>query len=139
VKAVAAMLDVDVSFPFLPLLAALGSAIGNSRSILLKYGFIEPPIIWTIIIGRSGSAKSASIHNACLAVIEEHNRELHRQNREAEEIYQQDLATWEQASRKTRGTKPSPQEALLCMMDDLTLEVLGDVLKQPPRRASTQR
>ena len=39
----------------------------------------------------------------------------------------------EQASKKMRGAKPSPQEASQCVMDDLTLEVLADVLKNNPR------
>src|SRR5262249_28960239 len=39
-------LNVDVSFVFLPLLSAIGAAIGNSRSIILKRGFTQPPVIW---------------------------------------------------------------------------------------------
>jgi hypothetical protein len=58
IHAAAESLNVDVAYILLPLLSALGSAIRNARSILLKRGFIQPPVIWTGIIGRSGSRKS---------------------------------------------------------------------------------
>jgi VirE N-terminal domain len=47
VRAAANSLNVDVSFVLLPMLSSLGSTIGNARSILLKPGFIQPPVIWT--------------------------------------------------------------------------------------------
>ena len=56
VHAAAESLNVDVSFILLPLLSALGSAIGNTRSIFLKRGFVQPPVIWTAIIGRTAAA-----------------------------------------------------------------------------------
>jgi hypothetical protein len=68
VHAAAASLNVDVSFILLPLLSAIGSAIGNTRSIILKRNFIQPPVIWTGIIGRSGSRKSPALDAATFAV-----------------------------------------------------------------------
>jgi hypothetical protein len=53
VLAAAAALNQDLSFILLPLLSSLGTAIGNARSIQLKRGFIQPPVIWTGIIGRA--------------------------------------------------------------------------------------
>jgi YVTN family beta-propeller protein len=47
VHAAAESLNVDVSFVFLPKLSALASAIGNARSILLKRGFVQPPLTTT--------------------------------------------------------------------------------------------
>jgi len=131
IHAAAESLNVDVSYVLLPLLSALGSAIGNARSILLKPGFVQPPIIWTGIIGRSGSRKSPALDKGCSAVLE-HERELMRQNKEAKEIYDDELATWE-AQRKGRGAKPRPPTSLTCLMDDLTIEVLADMLQANPR------
>src|SRR5262249_30222260 len=105
VHAAAESLNVDVSYIFLPLLSALGTAIGNSRSIVLKRGFIQPPNIWTAIIGRSGSRKSPSIETACFAIAE-HERELDRQNREAREIHSDELAQWESQKKALRGERP---------------------------------
>ena len=83
VRAAANSLNVDVSFVLLPMLSSLGSAMGNACSILLKPGFIQPPVIWTGIIGRSGSRKSPALQKACFAVLE-HEKELSRQNRDAQ-------------------------------------------------------
>ena len=66
VHAAAESLNVDVAFILLPLLSSLGAAVGHARSILLKHGFIQPPVIWTGIIGRSGSRKSPALEAGCI-------------------------------------------------------------------------
>jgi hypothetical protein len=48
----------DLTYILLPLLAALASAIGNACRLRLKPGWDVPPIVWTVPIGESGSAKS---------------------------------------------------------------------------------
>ena len=70
------------------MLSSLGAAIGNSRSIILKRGFIQPPVIWTGIIGRSGSRKSPALEAGCFGVMKR-ERELMQQNRQAEELYEE--------------------------------------------------
>ena len=132
VHAGAEMLNVDISFIFLPLLSAIGATIGNARSILLKLGYIQPPNIWTGILGPSGTLKSPSIETACFAN-DERERELDQQNREAQEIYAEDLAQWESQKKSLRGRKPDPPEIKTCKMDDLTLEALADRLQSNPR------
>ncbi len=132
VTAAAHSLNADVSYILLPLLSALGSAIGNSRSILLKPGFIQPPIIWSGIIGRSGSRKSPALDAGCLAVTE-HERELMRENKTASSDYDEQLAAWEGKQKKDRGAKPDPPPALTCLMDDLTLAALADAMETNPR------
>jgi len=113
-------------------LSALGNAIGNARSILLKSGFIQPPIIWTGIIGRSGQRKSPAIDAGCFAVME-HERELMRENKAAFDAYDEELANWEDKGRKDRGIKPVPPDSLTCVMDDMTLEALADTMQTNPR------
>ena len=48
----------DASYVALPLLAAAGSVIGNARRIQLKPGWTEPAVIWTAIVGESGTMKT---------------------------------------------------------------------------------
>jgi len=127
VHAAAKSLTVDTSYIFLPLLSAVGAAIGNSRSIGLKSGFVQPPNIWTAIIGRSGSRKSPSIETACFAIAE-HERELDRENQKNKKEYAENLAQWEAKNKKDRGEKPQPPVIQTCQMDDLTLESLADRL-----------
>ncbi|HEX3315444.1 MAG TPA: DUF3987 domain-containing protein, partial [Gemmataceae bacterium] len=61
VEAGAASVNCDPSFVALPMLTTLAAAIGNSRRIQLKKGWSEPAIIWTGIIGESGTTKSPAI------------------------------------------------------------------------------
>jgi hypothetical protein len=100
IHAAAESLNVDVSYILLPLLSSLGAAIGNARSIILKRGFIQPPIIWTGIIGRSGSRKSPALNAGCFAVME-NERDLMRQNKQAREKYENDLAGWEAEGKRS--------------------------------------
>jgi Protein of unknown function (DUF3987)/VirE N-terminal domain len=132
VNAAAESLNVDLSFIFLPLLSALGSAIGNSRSILLKRNFTQSPVIWSGIIGRSGSRKSPSLDAGCFAVLE-HELELMQQNNVTQEEYEERLAEWEGKIKKERGAKPEAPRLLTCLMDDLTLAALADAMITNPR------
>lgn len=132
VQASAACLDVSESYIFQPLLSALAAHIGNSRSILLKPGYVEPPVIWTGIIGPSGSLKSPAIASGCLASMEL-ERELRRQNKEANERYEDQIADWEITNKKLRGSKPEKPGLGRHVTDDLTIEVLADLLTANPR------
>ena len=51
--AAAESINVDVAFIQLPLLSSLATAIGNSRSILLKPGYVQPPVIGPASSGKA--------------------------------------------------------------------------------------
>jgi hypothetical protein len=124
VIAAAESLNVDVAFILLPLLSSLGAAIGNARSILLKRGFIQPPVIWTGIIGRSGTRKSPALEAGCLPVMK-HERKLNRENETAAEI--------DEEFQKGKSKKGEKKPAIsTCVCDDLTIEVLADRLVANP-------
>ena len=139
VHAASESLNVDVAFILLPLLSSLGTAIGNSRAIWLKRGFIQYPVIWTGIVGRSGSRKSPSQHEACFPVME-HEQELMLQNKVATELYEEELVGWERKKPSDRaGCKPEKPPFLACRCDDLTIEVLADILVINPRGVLVQK
>jgi hypothetical protein len=54
-------IGVDPAFVAVPLLAALASAIGDSRRIRLKHGWTEPPSIFAALIAPSGSMKTPAL------------------------------------------------------------------------------
>ena len=132
VIAAAESVNVDLAFILLPLLSSLGAAIGNSRSIKLKRGFVQPPVIWTGIIGRSGSRKSPALDKGCFAVME-NERGLMRQNKQAMDKYDNDLAEGDPKSNKDRGKKPEQPLQCTCLMDDMTLAALADAMQENPR------
>lgn len=54
----------DPSYIALPVLTMLAGAIGNTHEVCLKDGWNEPCVIWSCIVGRSGTAKSPAIELA---------------------------------------------------------------------------
>lgn len=58
VEAEAEAFSVDPSFVAVPLLPTLAAAIGASAEIEIRRGFVQPSILWSGIIGPSGSSKS---------------------------------------------------------------------------------
>ena len=77
----------DAAFVALPLLSGLAGAIGNTRRIQLKRGWAEPAIVWTAIVGESGTQKSPAFRLALRAV----RTQQHRMMKE----HQQALKQWE--------------------------------------------
>jgi hypothetical protein len=58
---------------------------------------------------------------------------LTQHNKTAREYYEEELANWQTEKPKYRGLKPELPPTLTCVMDDLTMEVLADVLIANPR------
>jgi len=81
----AAAIGCDASFIALPLLSSLAGAVGNTRRIQLKRGWSEPAVIWTAIIGESGTQKSPAFRYSLRPA---HARQ-HRQMKEHGEAMKQ--------------------------------------------------
>ncbi|MHB9045654.1 MAG: YfjI family protein, partial [Pirellulales bacterium] len=133
VRAAAKALGCDTSYVGLPILSALASAIGNSRRILLKPGWLEPPILWTAIIGKSGTLKSPAMELALRPVRERQRR--HFQEHDAAMLeYEQALEEYEHAKRsKGGGPRPERPARPICRrtwVDDLTTEGLAVILQE---------
>ncbi len=140
VKQVARATGCDESFVALPILAGLASAIGNTCRIQLKRGWSEPAIVWTAIVGDSGTLKSPPLEIA-LRPIRKRQHEAMRLYESERERYENESMRWEktrdQWKRKNdnndppqRPEEPTP-ERYWC--DDTTMEALGVLLKQNPR------
>ena len=61
VSGTAKAMGCDESYIALPLLSVLATAIGNSRRVQLKRGWTEPAILWSAIVGESGTLR----HQRC--------------------------------------------------------------------------
>lgn len=51
----------DNAFVAVPMLAALGGAIGNGAVVQAKSTWAEPPVIWAAVVAMSGTGKSPAI------------------------------------------------------------------------------
>lgn len=63
----AAATGCDPAFIALPVLTLLGAAIGNSRRLSVKSTYHVPAILWTGIVGDSGSGKTPALRMALVA------------------------------------------------------------------------
>lgn len=61
IRAVAEAHSVDPSFVALPVLAVAGAAMGNAWRLRMKDGFDVPPVLWCILVARTGSNKSGPL------------------------------------------------------------------------------
>ncbi len=140
--AAARAIGCDPAFVALPLLAALASAIGNTRRIKLKRTWCEPCVLWTAIVGDSGTHKTPAL-SAATAILgrrqdeaiagfeskmEHHERDLL--------AYEADLAEWKRVKPGTRGEPPDRPDEPICpryIVSDTTVEALADRLQYAPR------
>ncbi len=128
----------DESYVALPLLASLASAIGNTRTIRLKRGWTEPAILWTAVVGESGTLKSPAQRLALSP--------LTSRQRAALAEYDEQMAAYEaekrafSARRRSRDRDddasiepPTCPVAARFYCSDITVEALAVLLRAQPR------
>jgi hypothetical protein len=135
-------LGCDPAYIALPLLAELASAIGNSRRIRLKAAWSEPPVLWTVVVGDSGTLKSPAFDLALRPIrlrqkqaMKEY-KQAEAEYRDAKEQYDEAVKAWRKAKPEDRGNRPEEPEAPVCerlWCSDTTVEALADRLSNAPR------
>ncbi|RMH20834.1 MAG: DUF3987 domain-containing protein, partial [Gemmatimonadetes bacterium] len=133
----------DAAFLALPLLAGLASAVGNARAIELKRGWREPSILWTAIVGESGTLKTPAMRAALEAIDEAQRRafaehaEAMREYEDQLRYYEAELIAWRKdASRGGAGNPPKKPEKPVCerfIVSDTTVEALAPILLENPK------
>ncbi len=138
-REVAAAVGCDESFPAIVCLAVCAAAIGTSRQLCIKYGWFAPPIIWSLLVGESGTQKSPPFRLA-MAPLKE------RQQRDAESFvsesahyqsemktYKRDLKQWEKKREGDEPEEPVRPTRRRCIVQDATVEALAGILNENPR------
>jgi hypothetical protein len=138
----AAALGCDESMIALPLLSAVASAIGNTRRIQLKRTWVEPAILWLVVVAESGTLKSPAwhlamqpLHRRQTAAFRDHSEKLEQHLRDLID-YKAALDEWKKTGRKHNEPQPDePDEPIpgryLC--EDTTVEALAVLLQRQPR------
>jgi hypothetical protein len=124
----AAAIGCDAGYLALPALSVVASAIGNTRSVRLKNGWNEPCVVWTAVIGESGTLKSPP-YLAVLEPIRQRNKEL-LANYQALQA-QHDLLKAAMGKKASGPPALPPQRRVWC--SDITIEKLVDLLADNPR------
>lgn len=142
IEQAAAAMGCDAPFVAMPLLAALATAIGNTRSILIKRSWYEPCVLWLIVVSPSGTLKSPA-QEAGLTFLRKHEKRAIKEYQAAMEDFkvlqmqhEVMLKDW-----KTKGCKqgqPMPEEPRrpVCsrhIVGDTTIEALVARLHDQPR------
>lgn len=128
----------DPSLIALPALAALASAVGNTRRLQLKRTWYALPILWTAIVGESGVQKSTGYQLAIKPVQRRQQLLLERYNADRQR-YEARMEHWDREKIRrrpdaaTRPEKPTPPVAERVIVGDTTVEALAPLLKDNPR------
>jgi hypothetical protein len=130
-------MDCDESYLGGAVLAVLAGAVGNTRRIRLKSSWYEPAIVWTVIVGNSGSRKSPPIDAAAKPLRDRQARAL-RDHAKLMEGFERDQAEFAAASRRYKGQgqppeRPAEPVADRYLVSDLTIEALAYLLNNQPR------
>ena len=141
VEAGAKAIGCDPSYLALPLLSALAAAIGDTRSLQLKRGWFALAIIWTAIVGESGTSKTPAF-KVVIQPLRDRQRKALEVNAEAMTEYEADLAHHDKAlsawkrdrnSNEPPPAKPDPPQAARFIVSDTTVEALAPLLLSNPR------
>jgi len=110
------------------------SAIGTSSRIVInrKSKYIQPAILRTMIVGKTGDRKTPILDIATEA-IEILEREVQEQNEKKRLQYKSDLTAWESADKKSRGEKPEQPIMMSFMEQDINFEGLMKAHSANPR------
>ncbi len=129
----------DLSFIALPMLAALASAIGNTRRIRLKQGWTEPPILWCAVVAESGDKKSPPLDLVKRPLekrqrksFKEHAERMNQYLREMQD-HDQNLKEWGKSGNGDPPVPPIEPVVDRCWFDDATVEAIAVLLQQQPR------
>jgi len=137
----AAAIGCDPAYVALPLVVAAGAAIGTTRRLELKYKYEAPAILWSVIVGESGTSKSPALRSV-LEHVRDRERRLREEyaveRREYEatvEAYEKERAGW-RSDKKSTGQPPErPAEPVgrRALVSDTTVEALALKLADNPR------
>lgn len=130
----------DPAFLAVPALSVLAGAIGNSRSIQLKEGWTQPSIIWTAVIGESGSGKSPALRQVTYPTCSLQN-ELFRTFTNQMKDYKAALDRYKRSrNREDEGEdrsnlllRPAKPIDRRIVVDDTSMAKLVEILSQNPR------
>jgi hypothetical protein len=134
----AAAIGCPPEFVGLPMLAVLGSAIGNSRVVKLKDGWEEGAGIYAAVIADPGEKKTPA-YKVAIAPATKHQAHLRDLYRKAEDEYKREAREYEvdkrDAQRNGQAAPPPPQPPIMgrTVVEDTTVEALAVVLNDTPR------
>ena len=139
-REVSASVGCDASFPALTVLAVCASAIGTTRQVCLKRNWFAPCVLWTVLIGESGTQKSPPFRMAMKTMnarqaddILGFNKEMAAYNAESQN-YTREAKLFKNAGGDGKLPQaPAKPTRRRCVMSDSTIEALAPILRENSR------
>jgi hypothetical protein len=131
VEAAARSLPVPPEMVAVPMLAYVGSLIGDRMHIVVKDGYSEYPIVYTFIVASPGAAKTPALAKAQWPLDALQDDEMKR-HRAAFAQYEADYAAWKSTKPKERGPEPQQPRLRSYLSTNLTIEWLIGELEHSP-------
>ncbi len=138
VREAAAAIGCPPEFVAVPMLAVLGAAIGNSRTVKLKAGWEEGAAIYAAVIADPGEKKTPALKvalepaikiQAALRETYRKKADEHKRDLRAHEVDRKDAAK----AGEPAPPPPEPPTMERTMVEDATVEALAVVMDGTPR------
>jgi len=146
VRQTATSISCDPAMVVNVLLAAFATAIGNTRQVVIKSGWTEPAILWTVTIGDSGCKKSVPFNEVKTFFNESESREVEIFKKEmsmykARKVqHDADVKAWvKEGCLGTPPTEPPKPRLQKLILVDATMEATAYHLDGNPRGAGLFR
>lgn len=137
VEQAAASINLHTASIVMPLLAALASAIGNSRIVRIKSDWKEPCVLWSMIVARTGDAKSPGL-DAAVGFLRSMDQRAIAEWRRATREHQKNKKASKRAKQDAPDDDPPPPPKR-CTLQDTTIEAAAAALEANPRGLLLER
>lgn len=139
-KHAASALQCDPAAVALPALAVAASAIGTTRQLQIKSSWIEPPILWCLLLAESGEKKSPAM-DVAMWPLKRLQVECSKEFADVKKKHQADVLRWrvdvqEWKANGAMGDPPDPPESPAMrhlFTTDPTAEAVAAMLQENPR------
>src|SRR5262249_27679050 len=130
---------VPIDFICLPILAITGTAIGATRALQIKAGWVQRALFYGAVVGEPGDGKTPAIDFVAKPIYQAQLR-LKVEYEKALEQYEADLAEYNRQKAQARenpdagpSTPPEKPRLARVMVDDATVESLAPILASNSR------
>jgi hypothetical protein len=120
----AASKDLPVDFAAVPALVAVSVAAGANQFAEAKPGFIEPAILWAVLIAPPGSRKTPCVRPVMAPLRAIHSLNVSR--------YREEVAEWKRKEAERAGSGGVKPRCESVVVGDVTVEKLGQVCQDGP-------
>jgi hypothetical protein len=131
-------IGVSEDYLGLPVLAVLAQGVGASRTVRIKRSWRETSTLFLALVSKPGTKKTPAARPA-LQPVWDRDFELGREYAEKKEEFDREEKEHEialkQARRNEETPPPEPKKPVReqCVLDDVTVEALVEVISQNPR------